>query len=226
VHPGYPTPNCEIPCTFYLLFIEEEYAIFHIKVFRNVMEVREQESLSCNAVMFTSTEYENKPTFIVYSYNEDITKISYKDVTGDVIAGLTERELTTGSTASESRRKRETTPICHVNELLVPSDLITNQMVGSSPNNFTVIFPDSYNAGICGGSCKTSLGPINTKHAEYVYILLEQVRFTYRYNFKRCCAPIRYGPLDILSRSDGDYKISTIRNMKVKKCECLDIVVH
>lgn len=208
----------------------ETHAIFHVKIYKD-FEMKQM--TSCIDVKFININYSDDtvPIFVVYSYNPVIENINYNEIADEVIEKMMSEEAAGGSVSvggvQGQRRKRQVST-CQVNELIVGGEKILNRMVGSRAADFSVLFPEVYNAGICGGSCKTTLLPdkSDTNHAPFVYLLLEQPSFKekFSYSFSRCCAPVRYGPLQVFSMSDGSSNINTIEDMRIEECECLDII--
>lgn len=187
--------------------------------------------LSCNSAKFVNRDYSDltEPIFMVYSYNPEIDNINYSEIADELIENIlsaSDGAAPAVSVNSAQRRKRQT-PTCKVNELQVSGSSIFNKMVGSTASDFSVLIPQDYNAGICGGSCETKLIPYHTsKHAPFIFLLLEQSSFKekHSYTFTRCCAPVKYGPLQVFSISNGSTNIFTIEDMIIEKCQCLDII--
>jgi hypothetical protein len=168
---------------------------------------------------------DTKPTFMIYSYTEQ--KINYNDIADEVIANLNNAEK---PALEKQRQKREFVPVptCQVNDLIITRDIISHSMVGATFHpNFEVIFPEEFNAGICGGRCDTASSPERVSdHAPFVFLLLEQNSFRARHEhkFTRCCTPFEHRPLDILFATAGSNQIKTLHNMTITGCHCLDIV--
>lgn len=214
--------------------IGERYAIFHVKVYKTVPDLDSKNAMPCTSIKFVDRDFteETKPVYIVYSYNHEIENINYNDIANEVIENILTTDgdsAAVSQTGPSRRRKRQIQHNCKVNEMRVNKDNIYNKMVGSVSQDFEVVVPLSYNAGICGGACDTSLIPDGSpsNHAPFVYLLIEQKKFRdlHGYSFQRCCAPVKYGPLTVFSTSDGSHQINTIDNMIVKQCQCLDIIV-
>ena len=202
-----------------------------MKLFKDVPDVNGKTNLPCNEIEFIDRGFtdDTKPTYIVYSYNLDIVNINYNDIADEVILEFLSAEA--GTEAPTRRRKRDASTAvrhCEVNELIVPGRSIYKNMIGSNAESFEVTYPTSYNAGICGGSCVVSTIPSTDSghHAPFVYLLLEQQAFKERhgYTFKRCCAPVKYSPLTVVSTNDKAVQINVIEKLKIAKCECLDII--
>lgn len=217
---------------FFLTSTGEPHAVFVIRVYKDGPDLGDKIPMPCKAIKFVNKDYndDTEPIFIVYSYNPKIEKINYQNIADTVIENIILAEESPQSPAIDTagkRRKREV-PTCQVNNLLVDSRYIFNQMVGSTASDFSVRAPSYYNAGICGGSCKNVLIPnsMTSNHAPFVYLLVEQPSFQaqHGYTFKRCCAPVRYGPLTVFSVADGTASINVIENLMIKECECLDII--
>lgn len=189
---------------------------------------------------------ETKPAYIVYSYNLDIENINYNDIVDATIADMYAEDSTAEPAVAQvggnRRRKRaakgpvggnrlhkRSTPHCRVNDLFVSGSSIYREMLGVVVRgDFQVLHPTTYNAGICGGSCSTTVLPstLSGHHAPFVHLLLQQASFQsmHGYNFERCCAPVQYKPMSVLTNSEAGVQISTIPNLQIQKCECLDII--
>lgn len=181
---------------------------------------------------FKNQDYNDKttPIFIVYTYNQNIENINYKQIAENTISKM-QQTLTNNVEPVGQRKKRQLTNYCQVNEFIINGSSIFSGMVGSTAPDFNVIHPSDYNAGICGGYCSTSQFPDRspTNHAHFMHVLLEQKKQVFRdrhnYNFQRCCAPVKYAPLSVFTFSYGSVNINTIKNLLVEECECLDIIV-
>ena len=204
-----------------------------MKLFKEDPKVNDKASLPCTEIKFVDRDFtdDTKPTYIVYSYNLDIENINYNSIADGVILSMLQEEQT-GEAVNQvgvNRRRKRAVPHCKVNDLIVPGSSIHKEMVGSTAEEFIVVHPPSYNAGICGGSCDVSIIPSTDSghHAPFVYLLLEQQAFreTHGYTFQRCCAPVKYSPETIFSTSDGAAQINVLNDLKIARCECLDIIV-
>lgn len=169
----------------------------------------------------------DKPLFIVYTYDPKIDNISYRR-TLDSMMQQTQVQQTTDDSNSK-RRKRNIPPVCKVNPLTVPGSAIYDNMVGVDSDQFLVVNPVDYNAGICGGSCDHEHPDDTEVHNRFIFLLIGQdvhknnFLDTHNYNgFKQCCSPIDYAPLQVLF-TDGtsELNIHIVADMRVTRCECL-----
>lgn len=116
-------------------------------------------------------------------------------------------------------------PTCQVNELMVQGNKIYNSMIGVE-EDVTIILPQEYNAGICGGTCRQE-APQSSHHSTLIFLLLGEAAFgeTHSYEIKQCCSPVKYKGLNVLFRTEnGGSVINVINDMVIEECECLDIV--
>lgn len=95
-------------------------------------------------------------------------------------------------------------------------------------SNERIVHPLRYNAGICGGSCGSTLpSGDNLRHSQIVHLLVHLEKFQdHQYKFTQCCAPVSYTPLQLLVRPlyrRGFYMV-VVTNMIIRKCECLEVI--
>lgn len=201
----------------------EKHAVFHVKTYKNTPDYENGLAMPCLEIKFLYQDFtdENTPLLVVYSYDKKIENISYKQTVETMI---TTQELPTPSLA-QSRKKRSI-PTCQVNNLTIPGANIYKYMEGVDSENIAVLYPSTFNAGICGGAC-TGTQPENTAlHATFLFQFLGDPDSspTHGYDLIKCCTPVKYDPLQVLLRMDGVVEINIIDGMKVSACECLDIV--
>ena len=203
-------------------------ATFNVKVFKSIAEFDKSEPLLCDAVKFTYQGYTDSttPILIVYSYSKNIEKINYRGIVSPSIEQMLASGSTSGSTTSE-RRRRNADSFCAVHNLTIETKDISSAISDSNQ----VLFPLTYDAGICGGQCGGRI-PENspTNHAPFLFLLLENDTFktnymeNHGYVFEQCCVPVSYIPLVVLAMDDAAPAINTIPDMVIDECECLDII--
>ena len=158
---------------------------------------------------------DHHPLLMVYTYDPDAENIDYSMLSTMVAVPPT----------TETRKRQAVAtnlqPSCTVHPLEV-----TKEDLNGIPliKGHTIHLPASYNAGICGGECETTF-PNEPQHAQLIHLLILRNKFrAHGYSFTQCCAPVQYLPLDVLSVStQAVVQINRLKNMKIKKCECIDI---
>lgn len=195
-------------------------------------EVNEDNPLSCEEVHFvhSSDNSETEPLLVVHSYDSEVEKMGYKLILDQLNRTEIERRRRQASAspdAAHDRNKRNVVPFCN--------QVTLNIMKEEIPKNRgeTVIMPSHYDAGICGGNCgQTVPTAMELKHNQLVHILKASSSFRDRHGYEigRCCAPVRYAPLEViveLPPTDETKKSAYLRiipNMKIVQCDCLEIV--
>lgn len=171
---------------------------------------------------------ENLPLLITYTYDSRVEHVDYS-----AIAKKVRSSTPTIAAPAVNRRKRTAGALgeCQVQNLTIFTHEIFPGIVTTNEDE-SIVFPSSYDAGICGGYCDF-LGPETTTHAPFVHLLiniLEVFAPSHRhpeYNFMKCCAPVSYLPLKVMVTTPP-YEATMIRvvdDMIIDKCECLDIIV-
>lgn len=202
-------------------------------MYKDIAEFDKVNPLHCETVKFTYQAYTDitTPILIVYSYNKNIEKINYRDVVSSTILDEYMSESISTTAPTPARRKRAAGQFCGVHDLIIETKHISGAMASSNASDFTILFPTTYDAGICGGKCGGVI-PDNSpsNHAPFLFLLLERETFkghyleNHGYVFEQCCVPVSYKPLVVLTSGDMTTSINTIQDMVIHQCECLDII--
>ena len=132
-----------------------------------------------------------------------------------------------GNTPAARRRRTsniESPPSCRVNQLTIQGSDIPWK------DDEYIVRPITYNAGICGGACGSTLPTSEElRHTQIVHLLVNLDKFEEsQYTFQQCCAPVKYSSLQILVRpkpSTGrNMYMSLLAHMRISQCECLDVI--
>ena len=228
----------------YVLFSstdETHYAEFTVKIYDSSVpfNANSDSILSCEQMRFvhSSSDEETEPLLIVQSYDFELEKIDYKTILENLNRTEGRRRRSAPASHSEggndgpvhkrSRRSNVSSqpPFCDIYELVIKAAEIP-RLPGEE-----VLIPQAYDAGICGGDCGQSLPGADLNHNHLVHMLQTTAAFRdrHRYNITRCCAPIDYAPLQVIVNpaptSDSMVPfMKIIPNMKIVKCECIEIV--
>ena len=189
--------------------------------------------LGCDKIHFhhLSDNEDTEPLLVVHSYDSELDKIDYAKILDTVRLNKTaeRRRRSTGDAPSEHRIPRsgdvsQEIPYCDV----IPLDIKNNEIPKRDKDEL-IFLPSNYNAGICGGDCGNTMPQEqNLGHNVLIHMLQGTLEFRNRHGYQitRCCAPIKYAPLEVivLPPADRSAYIRIIPNMKIVQCECLEIV--
>ena len=201
------------------------YAEFQVQFFSNYKTT--EGPLSCDKIHFyNGNNYEDtEPLLVVHSYDSDLDKIDYARILDTVKQNNTAAAETNKRSARQT--EQETIPFCNVLPLEVQGHEIPKK-----DGRESILMPSSYNAGICGGNCGTTMPQTpDLGHNVLIHMLQGSSEFRDRHGhtITRCCAPIEYAPLQMLvlppnAESVKSGYIRILKNMKIAKCECIEIV--
>jgi len=191
----------------FFFFPEETRVTFEVKIYKEEADIEAKNNIptGCSGeVKFVHHDQseETVPLLIVYSHDPKILQINYKQIAERAI----NRRLiqtTEAETTPSSRHRRavpdeieieptttEPTPApipgCGIQPLEVKgSDIFHDMIAGADPDNFEVLFPPTFNAGICGGRCASVIPDSGvSNHAPFIYLLLQKSEFRERHNFE------------------------------------------
>ena len=227
---------------FFLLLLTPgaRYAEFKVQFFSNYKATKG--SLSCDKIHFYNgnNDEDTEPLLVVHSYDSDLDKIDYARILDTIkqnnttAAEVNKRSVRQNNTTAAEVNKRsvrqtqQEIPFCNVLPLEVQRHEIPKKY-----GDEEIVQPESYNAGICGGDCGTTM-PQNADlgHNVLIHMLQGSSEFRDRHNhtITRCCAPIKYHPLKMLVLPPGETSESgrtylrILENMMVAQCECIEIV--
>lgn len=193
------------------------------------------EPLSCDKIHFyhLSDNENTEPLLVVHSHDSELDKIDYKRILDTVRQNKTveRRRRATADAPNEHRIPRSQRvdasseiPFCDVISLN-----ITNEELPPKEEGESIFMPQWYDAGICGGDCGNTM-PLeqNLGHNVLIHMLQGSLDFRNRHGYQitRCCAPIKYAPLEVIvfPPTVRSAYIRIIPNMKIVQCECLEIV--
>ena len=199
------------------------YAEFQVQFFSKYKAT--EGPLSCDQIHFYNgnNDEDTEPLLVVHSYDSDLDKIDYARILDTV------KQNNTAATEVNKRSARQTQqeiPFCKVLPLEVQGHEIPKKN-GSEQ----ILAPSSYNAGICGGDCGTTMPQYpDLGHNVLIHMLQGSSDFRDRHGhtITRCCAPIKYSPLKMIvlppnATSESAY-IRILENMMVAQCGCIEIV--
>ena len=208
-----------------------KYAEFGVEFFTDFSD--SASPLDCSNIHFfhQNDDEETEPLLVVHSYDSEVEKIDYRTLL-ERLNRTTSRQTrsATDYVSNDSRDPRQSDtgiPFCDVIELN-----ITHTEIPTKHNEERILMPSLYNAGVCGGDCGNTM-PLeqDLKHNVLLHMLQASLEFRNRhgYHISRCCAPIKYSPLEVIVNPppNGEKKNAYIRiipNMRIEKCECLEVV--
>lgn len=193
--------------------------------------------LGCDRIHFyhESNNEDTEPLLVVHSYDSELDKIDYARILDTVrLNGTARRRRDAGDAPSAPRslQTRETVdaqqekiPFCDVISLNITRKEIPKRHVDEE-----IHMPPKFDAGICGGDCGTTVPQEqNLGHNVLIHMLQGSLEFRKRhgYHITRCCAPIKYAPLEVIvfpAEVERSAYIRIIPNMKIVQCECLEVV--
>ena len=200
------------------------YAEFQVQFFTDYTT---NTPLGCDRIHFyhQSDNEDKEPLLAVHSYDRELNSIDYAKILDTVRQNKTDRRRRAiGDAPSEHRVLRRSTPFCDVISLN-----ITGGEIPKREDDEEIFLPTKYDAGICGGNCGNTMPQEqNLGHNVLIHMLQASSEFRDRhgYTITRCCAPIKYAPLEVivLPPAPKAAYIRIIQNMKITQCECLEIV--
>jgi hypothetical protein len=187
--------------------------------------------LGCSQIHFydQKVDEDSEPLLVVHSYDNELEEFDYARILDTVRQNKTaerRRRSTTEDAPNETHRvPRQSSlevPYCDVIPLM-----IEGYEVPRKDGSETILMPVRYNAGICGGDCGTTMPQEkNLGHNVLLHMLQGSQEFRERHGHRltRCCAPIKYAPLEVIVSVEPSAYIRIIPNMKITQCECLEIV--
>ncbi len=196
----------------------ERFAVFSMKLYSSVENYEQDSPLSCSAVKF-AYEYvnaDNIPLLIVNSYDPKIVNIDLSDISASSFV-LPEAQ-------GGRRKKRQSEVACALNEFKVTTRLLLD-VVMDDPQDTDLIQPQTADIGICGGQCLTQHPDQANNHARYTNAVIQYLNpsETYpQYVFTKCCVPVAWEPLQIITSSSGSSGIQFVEDMVVTSCACVD----
>ena len=209
-----------------------KYAEFQVHFYE---DFNTKTDLGCDKISFhhLNNDEDTEPLLVVHSYDSELDKIDYKRILDTVRQNKTveRRRRATADAPNEHRIPRSPTadasseiPFCDVISLN-----ITNEEVPPKEDGEVIYLPSKYDAGICGGDCGNTMPQEqNIGHNVLIHMLQGSREFRNRhgYHITRCCAPIKYAPLEVIvfPPTERSAYIRIIPNMKIVQCECLEIV--
>lgn len=199
------------------------YAEFKVQIFADYKAT--EGPLGCNKIHFynRNNDEDTEPLLVVHSYDSDLDKIDYARILDTVkLNKTTERRKRSTADASQPRK----IPFCNVIELDIKGDEIPKK-----DRHEEILAPQAYNAGICGGDCGTTMPQDqNLGHNVLIHLLQGSSEFRDRHGhtITRCCAPIKYAPLEVIvlppAATEKSAYIRILENMKIVQCECMEVV--
>lgn len=168
-------------------------------------------------ITFVPSSMNDGPALVMYSRDPDANLIAAQALL---------RSLSDSGTAVKrdvERQARGSAPAaCGLNSLMLQSTVLNT--IPLLPNQ-TIIFPQTFDGGICGGQCYGSY-PDNSSPT--IALISHFVTRTAGSNaYKQCCVPIQYAPQTFVSlplgTSGGVTTLTTLDNMRITKCSCLDV---
>ena len=186
--------------------------------------------LDCDRIRFyhQSDNEDKEPLLAVHSYDQILNSIDYAKILDTVGQNkIDRRRRAIGDAPSEHtvpRRSSDQTPLCDVISLN-----ITSSEIPKREEDEEILLPTKYDAGICGGNCGNTMPQVqNLEHNVLIHMLqgLSEFHDRHGYHITRCCAPIKYAPLEVIVLPPCPKAAYSriIQNMKITQCECLAIV--
>lgn len=215
---------------FSLLTPGANYAEFEIQF---SSDFSDSTFLDCSSIHFyhLSKDEDNEPLLVVHTYDSEVDNFDYQTVLDTVTQNRTTPERRRRATEGAHRTSRRSTvtqevPFCDV----IPLN-ITRDEIPKKDREESVFMPSSYDAGICGGNCGNTMPQEqDIGHNVLIHMLQGSSEFRERHGYQitRCCAPIKYAPLEVIiippPREIKSAYIRIIQNMKIVQCECSEIV--
>ena len=174
---------------------------------------------SSSPVTLVPSATDDRPALVVYSRDPDANKVAaqalFKSLSSDSATfrrGVDIRQV----------RGSVTTPFCGLNQIMIPAATLNS--ISLLPNQ-TIVFPSSFDGGICGGAC-TGAYPDNSSPT--ISLIAHFVTRSVSTGYKQCCVPIQFAAQTFLStplgNSGGVTTVTTLDNMRVTKCSCVDVM--
>ncbi len=209
------------------MFTEEPSIDFNVTIFSDAGEYADNISCCCSKSNATTANDAfadlNTPLLVTHSYLQGYDALAHIAPKGDDlrVSGI--------NPIHESRRERRSAGTCRRLELQLDSTDIFTELYSDSVAT-TIVFPLAFDAGICGGDCRSdrSLPRGTTTYAPFISVLIQQNRFQSdypSYSFRSTCTPILYRDLRVVtSNPSGGFAIVTIDSMRIDQCDCLHVV--
>jgi len=209
---------------------------FRLTVFTNIGAYahREESVPYCKdaPLQFISSreeDEEHEPLLVIYSYDPEEDNLNleaiFNQLESDGTATTPTAVVTEPPTSSGRRKRSGSEPThCHVRQLSISTSHL-NGINFAGPRN-TIILPETFNAGICGGICEHQFPRRSSQHAALVHLLLQRRYFAgLNYNkYKQTCSPVKYASVEFLVRGPDDtFQIIIRHNMRIIACDCLDV---
>lgn len=161
------------------------------------------------------------PTLVVYSYDNNEAKTP-------LLESLQKKLLDFTSQDTESKREaQQTEATCGLSSVIVKKEVLNDILKGT---HHTIILPDTFDAGVCGGNCIGTFSQ-ETLHTTILHLLLtgtasQPAEIGDPESYKRCCAPVQYSEMSMLTRLDDPakpvvYEIKVFSSVSVKTCSCI-----
>ena len=174
---------------------------------------------SSSPVTLVPSATDDRPALVVYSRDPDANKVAAQAL----LKSLLSSDSATYRREADIRQARAATtpPSCGLNPLVLQASVLNT--IPLLPGQ-SIIHPPSYDGGICGGPCS---GAYPDNSSPTINLIAHFVTRSSPTSYKQCCLPVQYAPQTFVSApvgtSGGVTTLTTLDNMRVTKCTCVDV---
>lgn len=175
----------------------------------------------------TDEDIDLQPLLMIYSRDMDVVKFNVSAIIAAAEAQKSKRmQRRQADDGSYSEVTEPTLGGCGKHSLEIGIDTFNTIWQLAQPTQ-TALYPTTLNIDVCGGSCNTDLPSFLTaQHSIILYYLHTRSHATPYSNaeWSQCCAPVKYGSIEIMFALPDQIKIDTLRDITVKQCSCMSIL--
>ena len=165
-------------------------------------------------ITFVASSMDDHPALVIYSRDPDASLFAARAL----LKGLSDPD---SAVSRDVERHARSSAGCGLNSLVFQASTLNSIPLIA---NQQIMFPSSYNGGICGGPC---YGSYPDKNAPAIALITHYITRMASAGYTQCCAPVQFGSVSFVSTptgtSSGTTTITTLANMVVTDCTCLDI---